>query len=82
MIEKLDYKKYLSVDNGKGLLLSGCDTFVLDQYSIDYYKFSNMKDLILIVSKFIDEHYDEDLEDLEEVLEHLLETHYYTEVNK
>ena len=43
---------------------------------------SSVKDLILIVSKFIDEHYEDDIEELEEVLENLMEIYYYTQVNK
>lgn len=81
MIERLDYSKYLSVDNGKGLLLKRSDCFVLEQYGIDYYKYS-MGDLILVIGNYIDDHYDDDIEDLEEVLSNLVETHYYTEVKK
>lgn len=82
MIEKCDYSKYLSIDNGKGLLLKHNDAFILNCYGIDYYKYSNMNDLIFIVSNYIDNHYDDDLDDLEEVLDHLMELHYYTQVNK
>ena len=82
MIEREDYKKYLSIDNGKGLLLKESDIFVLKQYGINYLDYSSVKDLILIVSKFIDEHYEDDIEELEEVLENLMEIYYYTQVNK
>lgn len=78
----IDYRKYLSVDNGKGLLLRGNDVLILERFGIDYLDFSNIKDLIFIVSKFIDEHYYDDIDELEEVLEHLMETHYYTQVKK
>ena len=82
MIEKQDYRKYLSVDNGKGILINPNDAYILEQYGINYYNCSNMKDLILIISNYIDDNYDSELDDLEEVLEHLTEIHYYAEVNK
>lgn len=82
MIEKEDFSKYLSVDNGRGLLLKKNDVLVLEHYGIDYLNYSSLSDLILIVGEFIDEHYDEDIEDLEEVLSNLVESHYYIEVKK
>lgn len=77
-----DYTKYLSVDNGKGLLIKSSDIEVLDRYGIDYQMCSSLRDLILIIGEYIDDNYGDVLEDLEEVLEHLSEMHYYQEVNK
>lgn len=82
MIEKVDYSKYLSIDNGQGLLLNPNDVYVLKHYGIDYMKCSNMSDLIFIIGVYVDNHYNEELDELEEVLDHLLEVHYYTQVNK
>ena len=82
MIEKKDYREYLSIDNGHGILLRSNDTFILEQYGIDYYNCSCIKDLILIISNYIDDNYDSELDDLDEVLEHLSEIHYYNEVKK
>ena len=78
----LDCSKYLSVDNGKGLLLRQEDATILNYYKIIYSNYNNLNDLILVVGKYIDEHYDEDIEDLEEVLDHLMEIHYYYEIKK
>ena len=36
MIEKLDYRKYLSIDNGKGILLRPNDAYILESYGINY----------------------------------------------
>lgn len=82
MIKREDYTKYLSIDNGKGILINPNDAYILEQYGIDYYNCSNMKDLILIIGNYIDDNYDSELDDLEEVLSHLVEMHYYIEVNK
>ena len=35
----IDYSKYLSIDNGKGILLSKEDALVLKRYDIDYKKY-------------------------------------------
>lgn len=82
MIEKEDFSKYLSVDNGKGLLIKKNDAFILEQYGFNYKNYSSLNDLILMISKYLDDHYEDDSEELEEVLNNLLELHYYHEVNK
>ena len=55
MIEDVDYRKYLSIDNGKGLLISKSDAFILEQYGINYYDCSSISDLMLIINRFIDD---------------------------
>lgn len=82
MIEREDYRKYLSVDNGKGLLLKKSDAYLLEKNGIDYKKYSNLNDLIFMVSRYLDDHYEEDIDEMEDVLIHLMEFHYYYEVNK
>lgn len=82
MIEKEDYTTYLSVDNGKGLLIREKDAFILAQYGINYFNYSTIHELIFTVGNYIDDHYDEDIDDLDEVLEYLMESYYYYEVNK
>lgn len=82
-MEKLDdYSKYLSIDNGCGLLFNREDVRVMEFYNINYHSCNSMSDLIMIISQFIDDNYNDDMEDLEEVLSHLMESHYYFEVNK
>lgn len=77
-----DYRKYLSYDNQKGILLNNQDKSILDKYKIDYNKLSSLKDLIIEINEFLEDNYYEDLEDLEIVLTNLEETYYYTQVNK
>ena len=74
-----DYTKYLSIDNGKGVLISRDSLRVLDRYSIDYAGCTSMKDLIVLIEDVLDECYDDELEI---VLENLSETYYYQEVHK
>ena len=81
-MEQIDYYKYLSVDNGNGLLFSMNDARVMDFYNINYHNCRSMGDLIMIIGQFIDDNYNDDIEELEEVLSHLMESHYYFEVKK
>ena len=76
---KEDYTKYLSYDNGHGILISSYDKLILDRYKIPYKDLKSLSDLILRVEKYLEEYEDEELEN---VLEHLSEVHYYQETNK
>ena len=77
-----DYRKYLSYDNGKGILLNNYDKEILDKYKINYKDINNIKSIIIEINNIIDENYFDEVEDLEIVLEHLEENYYYNEVNK
>lgn len=77
-----DYSKYLSIDNGKGLLIRRNDANVMDRYNIDYHSCSSMQDLIFLVGLYLDDNYEEELDELEDVMNNLMELHYYNEVNK
>mgnify|MGYP004564667551 CR=1 FL=1 len=75
----IDYSKYLSVDNGKGILLSKEDVLVLKRYDIDYKKYGNLNELIFDIESLLDE---EDDEELEDICSKLSEIYYYNYVNK
>lgn len=76
----IDYTKYLSIDNGKGILLSREDVYVLERYGFDFNKYNNLQDLIFDVDNYINDGYGED--DLEYVLQKISEMYYYNNVNK
>lgn len=82
MIEKLDYSEYLSIDNGKGILLSKGDAEVLKKYHIEYDTCSDWKSLLFFINEYLECGYSDDLSDLEEVLIHLSEMYYYGFVKK
>lgn len=77
-----DYRKYLSYDNGYGILLNNYDKEILDKYKINYQDINNIKSIIVEINNIIDDNYFDAVEDLEIVLEHLEENYYYNEVNK
>lgn len=83
MIEYIDYTKYLSSDNGLGILIPSNDIIVLEKYRIDYLNCVKYEDLIFQIDKIIDtELLEDEMEDLVEVLDHLRELHYYYETKK
>ena len=77
MIE--DYTKYLSIDNGFGILIRPDDAYVLDKFHIDYKGCHSLKELMLLIEDCLDEDLDDELED---VLYNLSETYYYQNVKK
>ena len=81
MLEDIDYYKYLSVDNGKGLLLSKDDIDILALYGFDYNKYTDLKELIFDIDNYLNDTYEE-LSDLEDVLIRLSETNYYINIKK
>lgn len=81
MLGDIDYRNYLSIDNGKGLLLGKDVIEVLERYGFDYRNYSSLNNLIFDIDSYLGQSYD-DLEDLEEVLIGLSESYYYNEIKK
>ena len=77
----IDYSKYLSVDNGRGLLLSQDDIEILNRYGFDYHNYTDLGSLIFDIDNYISYNLDYD-DDLELVLMRLSEKYYYNNVNK
>lgn len=78
MLDKIDYRNYLSLDNGKGILLNKSDVEILNKYGFDYKKYTDLNNLIFDIDNFINTSYDE-LEDLENVLIRISEIYYYNQ---
>ena len=81
MLNRIDYSKYLSIDNGKGLLLNKEDIAILYKYGFDYKTYTNLSNLIFDIDNYINSNYLVD-DDLEKVLIDLSETNYYINVKK
>lgn len=82
MIKKIDYRKYLSYDNGNGVLLPANTIEVLKNYQIDYLNCQTLEQLIFNIQNILNTIDDKEAEELEEVLLHLNELHYYHKTNK
>lgn len=76
----IDYRSYLSVDNGKGILVSKEDVMVLERYGFDYFQYQSLGSLIFDIESYCNDYGDSD--ELEEVLQRLSEMYYYHYVNK
>ena len=76
----IDYTKYLSLDNGKGILLSVGDVQILKRYGFDFECYSSIKDLLMDLDNYCNNNFIE--EDLEDVLNKISEMYYYNYVNK
>ena len=74
-MEIVDYSKYLSFDNGQGILISKSDNDVLLRYGFDVRKYSSLNNLIFDIDNYLNEVMGE--EDLEDVLVRLSERYYY-----
>jgi len=74
-----DYSKYLSYDNGHGILLTYEDKEILDRYKIDYNNITNIDMLIYDIGECLEY---EDNDELESVLIHLEEVKYYNYIKK
>ena len=74
-----DYTKYLSYDNGYGILLSYSDKEVLDKYHIKYDGVSSIDALMFDINECLE---CDASDDLEEVLIHLSEIKYYNYIKK
>lgn len=77
----IDYSKYLSIDNGKGLLLNRDDIDILAKYGFDWKKYNNIRELIFDVDSYLNSVCD-DIDDLEQVLIRIGEINYYINTKK
>ena len=77
----IDYESFLSIDNGKGLLLHKNEIETLYKYGFDYKKYTNLSNLIFDIDNYINSCYN-DTNELEEVLINLSEINYYNNIKK
>lgn len=76
----IDYSKYLSVDNGRGILLSKGDIEILERYGFDFRNYSSIKNLLIDLDSYCNDNLID--EDLEDVINKISEMYYYNCVNK
>lgn len=78
--KNIDYRKYLSIDNGKGIILSKENVEILKRNGFDFNMYTSIKELLTELDNYSNENYIE--EELEEVINELSETYYYNYINK
>ena len=89
--EELSIEKLVEVTNpranlmkacGNGIYLSDNQIEILKQYGFSYQNYLNIKSLIFDIEEYINQNYDQELDDLENVLNNLSEFDYYHNTNK
>ena len=79
LVSDLNPRANMFKDCGNGIYLSVIQMSILKQYGFDYEKYSNIKSLIFDVEEYLNENYDEDLEN---IVSSLAEFDYYHNTNK
>ena len=81
IINDIDFEGNMLKREGN-LLLSNNEINVLERYDINYKKCMNMHELIYLIEDYLDNSYDDALEDLEDVSTSIAERNYYMNTNK
>lgn len=79
LVKKLNPRANMIKDCGNGIYLSEPQIEILKQYGFSYQKYPNAKSLIFDIEEYLNENYEEDLEN---VVESLSEFNYYHNTNK
>lgn len=79
LVKDLNPRANMIKDCGNGIYLSDPQIEILKQYGFSYQKYPNAKSLIFDIEEYLNENYEEDLEN---VVESLSEFNYYHNTNK
>ena len=79
LVSNINPRANMFKDCGNGIYLSNNQIEVLNQYGFFYEKYSNIKSLIFDIEEYLNENYEEDLEN---VVTSLSEFDYYHNTNK
>lgn len=82
LVSDMNPRADLMKNCGNGIYLSDNQIEILKQYNFEYQNYSNLKSLIFDIEEYLNENYEEDLEDLENVANSLSEFNYYHNTNK
>lgn len=79
LVNEIKPRDNMIKDCGNGIYLSDFQIQILKQYGFSYQKYSNAKSLIFDIEEYLNENYEEDLEN---VVDSLSEFNYYHNTNK
>lgn len=82
LVKELQPRKNLMKHYQNDIYLSETQIEILKQYGFSYQNYSNMKSLIFDIQTYLNENYDYELEDLENVVNTLSEFEYYQNTNQ
>ena len=79
---KEDLHKNLHKVYGNNIYINDNDIEILKKYDFDINNYTDVKRLIMDISDYLDDNFDMDLDDLENVVTSLSEFNYYHNTNK
>lgn len=82
LVETTNPRANLMKNCGNNIYLSDNQIEILKQYGFSYQNYSSLKSLIFDIEEYINENYDQELDDLENVVTNLAEFDYYHNTNK
>lgn len=82
LVSDLNPRDNMIKNCGNGIYLNSEQQTILKQYGFDYEKYSNIQKLIFDIEDYLNDNYDQDIEDLESVANSLSEFNYYNNTKK
>lgn len=82
LVESTQPRKDLMKYHSNNVYLSENQIEILTKYGFSYQNYSNLKSLIFDIEEYLNENYDQEIEDLENVVNNLSEFNYYHNTNK
>lgn len=82
LVSDMNPRANLIKNCGNGIYLSDNQIETLKKFNFSYQNYSNIKSLIFDIENYLNDHYEEELEDLENVVNSLSEFDYYHNTNK
>ncbi len=82
LVTDINPRKNMKKDYGNGIYLSDQEKEILEQYDFSLQNYTNIKSLIFDIEEYLNQNYDQELEDLEMVANSLAELNYYQNTNR
>lgn len=80
LVNNLDFESNSLNDCGNGMFLTNFEIEILDKYSINYKKYSSLKEVLFEIEDILND--DGTLDDLENISKSIAERDYYLNSNK
>ena len=82
LVKDANPRDNMKQDYGNGIYLSKQEKKVLEKYHFSVENYANLKSLLFDIEEYLNENYEESLDDLENIADNLAELNYYQNTNK
>lgn len=82
LVKDVNPRDNMKQDYGNGIYLSKQEKNVLEKYHFSVENYANLKSLLFDIEEYLNENYEESLDDLENIADNLAELNYYQNTNK